>query len=379
MKILIAADSFKDALPAMTVCKAIRKGLQAALPGAELIEFPLADGGEGTTEVLAHHLGGQMVETTVLGPLGKPVSARYLKNPTGGFAYIEMAQAAGLDLLLPAERNPLPANTFGVGQLILHAVGAGARHILLAIGGSATNDAGTGMAAALGFRFKGADGKTIAASGQNLGLIREILPPENPLPADLVVEVLCDVQNPLFGPNGAAFVYGPQKGANADEVRLLDEGLKNMAAVFERYSGQDISPVPGAGAAGGMGAGAMAFLNARLKPGAETLFRLCRFEQALDGVGLVVTGEGRLDDQTRSGKLIHTLCNKAQKRNVPVIALCGAVEMGGLETLGIPGLSAVFSISPKPQSLEEALVETEKNLELTAWNVGKTVGLIRMN
>ncbi len=375
MRILIAADSFKDALSAGAVCKSIARGLHAALPGAELIEFPLADGGEGTTEALAYHLGGQQVETTVQDPLGRPVRARYLKNQEKGFAYIEMAEAAGLDLLSSAERNPLPASTFGVGELILHAVREGAMHILLAIGGSATNDAGTGMAAALGFRFMDAGGNPLTPSGQNLILMHEMFPPESPLPPGLMVEVLCDVRNPLCGPDGAAFIYGPQKGANPGEVRFLDEGLKNIAGIFERYSGHAVAAVPGAGAAGGMGAGAIVFLNAVLKPGAETILGLCKFEDALKETDLLITGEGRLDDQTLNGKLIQILCNKAQNWNVPVIALCGAVEMKQENRNLLPGLAAAFSISQKPQSLEEALAKTGQNLETTAWNVGKLIGL----
>ncbi len=374
MRILIASDSFKDALSATRVCRAIGRGLKKAGHGFSTQLFPLADGGEGTAEILAHHLDGQTRELTVKDPLYRPHTARYLLSRDKQVAFIEMAQAAGLDLLKPAERNPLETTTWGVGELIRDAVESGAERILLAIGGSATNDAGTGMAAALGYAFLDKTGQALEPSGKNLIRIRTIVPPKAPLAGNLRVEVLCDVSNPLFGPAGAAFVYAPQKGADPEQVRVLDEGLRHIGDLFDRASGKSIAAMPGSGAAGGLGAGAVFFLDAVLQPGAETILELCRFDSALQTADLLITGEGRLDDQTLNGKLIGTLCRKAGLHQIPVVALCGDLRLTA-EKQAAAGLTAAFSIAPGPISLEEALSGTERNLEKTAEDIGRLLAI----
>jgi glycerate kinase len=373
MTILIATDSFKDALPALEVCRAIERGLRQAGRDVRTVVFPLADGGEGTAGILTFHNNGQTVEREVNDPLFRPVKASYGLSADGATAYIDMAEASGLQLLKSDGRNPLLTSTYGTGELILDAVQRGARRLLLGIGGSATNDAGMGMAAALGYRFLDEAGRELSPTGQSLERVRRI--DDGQLKIDssrLEVTVLCDVDNPLFGPRGAAHVYAPQKGADAETVERLDEGLRSFAQVLQEHFQRAVAAEPGAGAAGGMGAGALAFLGAELRPGIETVIEHTGFEKALEGADLLLTGEGRLDGQTLHGKLIHGLCRRAARHRIPVIALCGALEAtpGDLEEIG---LIAAFSILPRPMSLEEALRETETLLEQTAHSVLRTL------
>lgn len=373
MKILIAPDSFKDALSAPEVCIAIQRGILLARPEVETVLFPMADGGEGTAEILAWHLPGEMVACTVAGPLGQPVAAQYFLS--GEMAFIEMAQASGLQLLRPEERNPLKTSTFGTGQLIRHAIGRGAKKILLGIGGSATNDAGMGMAAALGWRFLSKNSEELAPIGENLGQVETLLPPESEIRISKS-EIVCDVDNPLTGPQGAAQVYARQKGADNAAVEVLEVGMVHFSKKLEAHFGRNFAEISGAGAAGGLGAGAMAFLGATLRPGVETVMQLIGFEEVLKKSDLVITGEGRLDGQTLHGKLVRGICKKAARYGVPVVALCGAVEALPEEVAGI-GLRAAFSLLRKPQTLPEALVSTKKGLENLAYNVLKIMDLYR--
>lgn len=376
MKILIAPDSFKEALPALEVCKAIERGLRKANPEIEARLFPLADGGEGTTEVVAWHLKGKMIPLKTVDPLLRPVEAHYFLSACGTTAFIEMAQASGLQLLKPGERNPLKTSTYGVGEMLLDAWRRGAAKIYLAIGGSATNDAGMGMAAALGWRFLSKSQKELLPIGENLQQVNALEPPApQSLPSQPPQHlVLCDVSNPLFGPTGAAWIYARQKGAGKAAIARLDEGLRHFSKKLEGQFGRDFSQIPGAGAAGGMGAGAMAFLSASLQPGIETLMELTGFEAALKGASLVLTGEGRLDGQTLHGKLIHGICKKASACGVPVVALCGALEASPEEVEAI-GLQAAFSVLQKPQSLAEAIRSTKRGLEQLSFNVLKILHL----
>lgn len=372
MKILIAADSFKDALSAERVCKAIALGLDQALPLSETVLFPMADGGEGTVDVLLRRLDADAVELEVQDPLGRPIKAAYLLSADKKTAYVEMAQAAGLPLLKTEERNPLYTSTFGVGQLIRHAVlQKGARHILLGIGGSATNDMGIGLAAALGYRFLDGDGQPLQPIGKNLWAIHSI--DDSSFLLDLKkikCTVLSDVDNPLYGPNGAAFTFGPQKGASEEDVALLDLGVKHLSQKIERKKRIELSSIPGAGAAGGLGAGAVAFLGAELKSGVETILSITGFEEKIQNCDYIFTGEGKIDEQTLHGKLIRGITRAAKKYEVPVIALCGRLDLSpsGIRDLG---LQAAFSICKGPMALEEALRRTEELLEKTAFNIGR--------
>lgn len=383
MRFLIATDSFKDALSAQHACHAIAEGVRAALPGSEVQEFPLADGGEGLSEVLAFHLGGERIWAEVADPLGRPCAASYLLGQGGHLAFLESAQAAGLERLVSKDRNPLLTSTFGVGELIRDALKRGARQIYLGLGGSATNDAGTGMAAALGYIFLDSTGHPLAPCGGNLSDIAAI-EVSGALPglAEGRFRALCDVDNPLFGLEGAAYTFAPQKGASPEAVVLLDRGLRHISPLLEEAYRQvygdirvvGLAEVPGSGAAGGLGAGVLAFLNGQLCPGIDAVMDMVGFDDAVAGVDLVITGEGRLDGQTMRGKLVHGVCRRAARYGVPVIALCGAVAATA-EQIRAVGLLAAFSISPKPQPLEQALEDTARNLRHSASQVAALWGL----
>ncbi|MBK7871793.1 MAG: glycerate kinase [Saprospiraceae bacterium] len=369
MKILIATDSFKDALPAIEVCKSIERGINLANPSIETILFPLGDGGEGTSEILTFHSKGKWIKLKVNDPLFREVEAGYGISSNGRTAFIEMAQAAGLQLLKSEERNPLKTTTYGVGEMILDAIKHGVQNIVLCIGGSATNDAGIGMAGALGYEF--IDHLTLAIDqliGENLSKINQIhhshiTPSPN---SPITTTVLCDVDNPLFGPSGAAHIYARQKGADDATIAELDTGLQHFAKVLEQHFGRDFAQIPGAGAAGGLGAGAMAFLNAELKPGIETVLQLTDFERYLNNIDLIITGEGKIDSQTLHGKLISGIVKKSNK--IPVIALCGTL-LATPEEIKQIGLKAAFSILNRPMPLETALAETARLLEQSAFQL----------
>lgn len=357
--ILIAADSFKDALPAMQVCEAIERGILRVQPRAETRCLPLADGGEGTFEVLSQHLGLIPVETNACDALLRPIRAVYGLSADGHCAFIELAKTAGIQLLNQNERNPLNTSTFGVGLQLADALRRGAREIILAIGGSATNDAGMGMAAALGWQFSDENGALLPASGAALGRVRHALPPAQ-FP-DVSLQVICDVTNPLYGPQGAARVYGPQKGADAASVEILDAGLRHFSAVV----GPAVSPeTPGAGAAGGMGFGAMVFLNAQLRRGIDLVLDLSGFEEYLAQSDMIITGEGKLDGQTAAGKLIQGICRRAAGK--PVVAFCGKVDASTAALQAI-GLQEAVCINPDTSlPLHEMLAATAQNLEAAA-------------
>jgi glycerate kinase len=375
MKIVIAADSFKDALPAPQVCAAIADGVRKAMPEAEIVIFPLTDGGDGLAEVFSHHLGGDAVQMQAYDPLGREIQCTYILSANGEKAFIEMAQASGLQRLSQEERNPMLTSSYGTGQMIAHALDSGVQHILLGLGGSATNDAGIGMAAALGFEFYTAQGKELLPRGESLLAIERIgIDHVHPGLAKTRFEALCDVKNPLFGHSGAAYVFGPQKGASAAMVERLDEGLQHFASLLQQTFGQDFASAPGAGAAGGLGAGCLAFLKAQLFPGIEAVMNLTNFDAALEGADLIITGEGRLDGQTLGGKLIRGICTRATQQGIPTIALCGTID-ADQPFIDLIGLKAAFAIGRKLQIFDDALASTEENLRFTAEQVMKVVSL----
>jgi len=373
MKILIASDSFKDALPALAVCQAIERGLKLADAKTQTLLFPMADGGEGTAEILTYHSKGRSRNVVVKDPLFRPRSSTYGISGDGRTAFIEMAEASGLQLLSPEERNPMETTTFGTGELILDAIRRGVEKILLGIGGSATNDAGMGMAEALGFRFLSEAGEVLKPIGKNLPEVHSV--DDFNLKFDKTktrVEVLCDVNNPLFGKAGAAHIYARQKGAGEGQIEELDEGLKHFSGILKKHFQKDFSRVPGAGAAGGMGAGAMAFLGAKLRPGIEMVMEQTGFEKQLKQADLLITGEGKIDGQTLRGKLIHGIAQKAKKHHIPVVAFCGTMTAAPKHIEEI-GLQAAFSILTKPESLAQAIRETGKGLEALAFNFGRAI------
>lgn len=375
MKVLMASDAFKDALSAPQVCEAVARGLKQGLAGIEPLVFPLGDGGEGTAEVLTYHSGGRMVSLTVNDPLYRTVEASYGLSGDGKTAYIEMAAASGLQLLKPEERDPLNTSTYGTGELMRHALEQGAQRIVLCIGGSATNDAGMGMAAALGYRFLDESGELLHAKGEHLGTVAHIDKSHLAIDLDQVEFItLCDVDNPLYGPNGAARVFARQKGADDAAVELLDEGLRSFGEKLEGLCGEAVVEVPGAGAAGGLGAGSMAFLGAHLQSGIETVMELSGFTEALETADVVITGEGQLDAQTKGGKLVKGVAGAARARGIPAIALCGSLLAGPAELDEI-GLDAAFAIQNRPVTLEQALAETEERLEATAAMVARLLAV----
>jgi glycerate kinase len=360
MNILVACDSFKDALSSEAVCRAIAAGLKRSHPDATVTQMPLSDGGEGLLDVLGQALGLEWIEMQVADPLGRPVTGRYGLSADGVTAVVEMAQASGLQLLTQKERDPRLTSTFGTGQLLADAQTRGARHALLAIGGSATNDAGIGAAAALGWGFLDMGGKPVPPDGGHLKDIARLVPAPAPFAK---MEVLCDVTNPLFGPTGAAWIYGRQKGGSDTVLAELDEGLKHIADVVKAQLGCDVADRPGAGAAGGLGYGAVAFLGAELRRGIEIVLDITGFDAAARAADLIITGEGHLDGQSAQGKLIQGLCGRA--KGTPVIALCGKLSASPEQVAEI-GLKAAYSINTEERPLAEMLANTAVNLEKTA-------------
>jgi glycerate 2-kinase len=374
MKIIIAADSFKDALDTFNVCKAIKRGINAALPNADVIELPLSDGGEGLSDIAAHYFDLQRIEVETCDPLFRKHTATYGLSHDNTTAFIEMAQAAGLQLLTNDERNPLKTTTFGVGLMIQNALNKGATRIIIGLGGSATNDAGIGMAAALGWQFLDKNNAIVSPIGENLDKIEQVTPPQY-FDEKISFEAICDVKNPLFGVNGAAYVFAKQKGASESDIQKLDNGLRHFAKIVNSPYGNQVakivsppSGVQGAGAAGGLGFGCLYFLNAVMKRGIDSVLDWANFDAHIADADYIFTGEGRLDTQTLQGKLIAGIAERAQGK--PIIALCGALYLPP-QYLNELGLKAAFSITPKPCTLAEALPQTAKNLENTAFNIAR--------
>jgi glycerate 2-kinase len=345
MKIVVAPDKFKGSLTAPQACIAISEGIHAVIPAAEIIEIPMADGGEGTLDILLETTKGTRVQCTVRDPLLRPILANYGKSRDGQTAFIEMAAASGLALLKPEERNCYYTSSFGTGELIRDATDRGIRNIVLCIGGSATNDGGMGMANALGYRFLDAEGHELISIGKNLVSIvsmnaSEFVPAIN----ETVIQVACDVQNPFTGPGGASFVFGPQKGASKQEIVLLEEGLVHLADLLKEMTGKDIREIPGSGAAGGLGGGAVGFLNASLVSGIELVMQYNRFEEQIQGANLLITGEGKLDITSFQGKTLTGICKKAAKNGIPVVVLAGIVDIAD-EQLHRHGIPSAYYIS----------------------------------
>ncbi|MBC8882066.1 MULTISPECIES: glycerate kinase [Pseudomonas] len=371
MKIVIAPDSFKDSLSAQAVADAIASGLAEVWPHAELIKCPMADGGEGTIEALLAACNGELMSASVSGPLGALVNAQWGWLAESRTAIIEMAMASGLQLLTLAQRDACVTSTEGTGQLISAALDAGARRVILAIGGSATNDGGSGMLSALGARFLDADDQTLAPGGLALAdLARIDLSGFDPRLSDVCVEIAADVDNPLCGPNGASSIFGPQKGASPEQVMALDAALGCFADHTAQVLGQDLRDSPGSGAAGGMGFAAKAYLKASFRAGVEVVADLTGLEHALIGADLVITGEGRFDAQTLRGKTPLGVARVARRRQVPVIVLAGTLGEG-YEQLYAQGIGAAFALVSGPMSLEQACRDTRRLLHERARDVAR--------
>lgn len=365
-KIVIAPDSFKGSMSAKEVADAIERGIKSVLTNAEIIKIPMADGGEGTVETLVDATSGQIIKLNVLDPLGSETEAYFGILGDGSTAVIEMALASGLTMVPRDKRNPLFTTTFGTGQLIKAALDNGCRELIIGVGGSATNDGGVGMAQALGIKFLNNKGQEISFGGGNLLNIDRIdLKNMDKRVKDCKFKVACDVDNPLCGPKGASYVFGPQKGATPEMVKYLDENLSHLAEVIKRDMGIDVKNEPGAGAAGGLGAGLMAFCNAQLQRGIELVIEATKIEEKIKGADLVITGEGQMDYQTVHGKTPYGVAQVAKKRNVPVVALVGSIG-AGVEVLYEKGIDSIFSIVEGPMSLEECMEQGAILIERTA-------------
>ncbi|MBW2957799.1 glycerate kinase [Hafnia paralvei] len=369
MKIVIAPDSFKESLSAMQVAEAIEQGFSEIFPQAEYIKLPMADGGEGTVESMVAATGGERVHVNVTGPLGQPVNGFFGWMGDGETAVIEMAAASGLHLVAPEQRNPLVTTSFGTGELILAALNHGARKIILGIGGSATNDGGAGMMQALGAHFHDIDGKELHVGGAALAQLASVdLSQLDARLAQTDILVACDVDNPLCGAKGASAVFGPQKGATPERVKLLDAALQHYGEKIELATGKSVLNVAGAGAAGGMGAALFGLLNARLQPGIEIVTEALKLADAVQGADLVITGEGRIDSQTIHGKTPVGVARVAKRYDIPVIAIAGGMTPD-YSVVHQHGLDAVFSVLNRIQTLPEALEGARENVRVTARNV----------
>lgn len=363
MKIVIAPDSFKGSLSAEKVADNIEIGIRRVLNAADIIKVPMADGGEGTVQSLVDGTGGKIVKLKVKDPLMKDIDSFYGILGDRKTAIIEMAAASGLTLLDEIERNPMKTTTYGTGELVLDAVKKGCREIILGLGGSATNDGGAGFLAALGVRFKDKNGNIISPVGGELNKLWDIdISSLDKRLKECVFIAACDVDNPLTGEKGASFIFGSQKGADENMVKLLDDNLNHYADVIKTVLGADIKDHPGAGAAGGLGAGILAFLKAELKRGIDIVIQFSDLERKIKGADLIITGEGMTDYQTRFGKTPYGVCKLGNKYNIPVIALSGGLGKDYRKLYEF-GFKSIFSIADKPMKLEESIRNTGSLLQ----------------
>ena len=375
MKIVTAPDSSKDSLSAEKVADAIAAGLADVMPHAQLVKCPMADGGEGTVEAIVAAGNGQLRRNHVQGPLGAPVEAHWGWLPDSHTAIIEMAEASGLQLLKPEQRNACITSTFGTGELIKAALDAGARRVILAIGGSATNDAGAGALQALGLGLFDAQGNHLPRGGLALAHVARIeLSDLDPRLAEVRFEIAADVNNPLCGEHGASAIFGPQKGASAEQVRLLDQALGHFADHCANVLPKDVRHEPGSGAAGGLGFAAKAFFGAQFRAGVEVVAELVGLAEAVKGADLVITGEGRFDAQTLRGKTPFGVARIARAQGVPVVVLAGTLGEG-YQALYEHGINAAFALTSGPMSLQDACARAPQLLTDRARDIARLLSL----
>lgn len=371
-KIVVASDSFKGSLTSLEVAAGAEQGIHEVFPECEVVKVNVADGGEGTMDALRSTLGGQWVTVAAADPLGRPRNVSYVVLGDGNTAVIEMSAASGLPLLEPQERNPMLTSTFGTGEMIVDALSRGCRRFLVGIGGSATNDAGMGMLEALGFRFIDKDGKVLPGRGESMSEVVDIdMSHVSPEVKESEFIIACDVDSPFCGPRGAAYVFSPQKGADPQMVAELDAGMVHLAEVIVRTTGKDIRNIPGAGAAGGLGGGFLAFLNSRLERGIEMVLDAIAFDDIIRGSDLVITGEGRVDSQTLTGKTPFGIMKRAQKQNIRTVAIGGSVKLGDDDD--VSGFDSIWPVTPEGMPLEEAM-----KAETASANVRETVKKIML-
>ncbi|PAR29641.1 glycerate kinase [Vibrio metoecus] len=371
MKVVIAPDSFKESLTAKQVCDAIQAGLARVWNDAKFVAIPVADGGEGTVQSLVDATQGRIVDVNVMGPQGKRVDAFYGILGDNQTAVIEMAAASGLHHVPITQRDPKLTTSFGTGELMVHALDQGITKLIIGLGGSATNDGGVGMLAALGAQFTNAEGAPIQLTGGGLRELSNVdLSHFDPRLQHCDLLVACDVNNPLCGPKGASAVFGPQKGASPEDVQLLDDALQRFGLLSEQVTGKAVLNSAGAGAAGGMGAALLAYTHATLRPGIEIVLETVQFAHQVCDADVVITGEGRIDSQTVQGKTPIGVAKVAKRFGVPVIALCGCTG-DNYQAAYECGIDAIFAAVPRAMSLEEALIESDVNLVDLAENVAR--------
>lgn len=375
---VLAPDSFKESMTAKEVCTAMETGLKKVFPDANYIHVPMADGGEGTAQSLVDATGGTLYSHEVTGPLGNKVIAHYGILGDKKTAVIEMASASGIQLVAKEKRNPLITTTYGTGELILACIKQGIKKIILGIGGSATNDGGAGMAQALGVRFYDKDGKLLGKGGGALGeLVRIDITHINPLLNDVEFIVACDVTNPLCGEKGASKVFGPQKGATSEMVEQLDNNLHHYATLIKAQLGKDVAAIPGAGAAGGLGAGLMAFTNSQMEKGINIVINYSGLKNKLIDADFCFTGEGGIDFQTKFGKTPYGVAQVAKNLQVPVIVLAGTIGKN-IEELYPEGIDAIFGIIPCAAKIEDLLVNGSQNIERTSENIARLIKIAQV-
>ena len=373
-KIVVASDSFKGSLTSLQVADSVEKGIHYVYPSCDVVKVNVADGGEGTMDALMHTLGGKKVVTDVHDPLGHPMKAPYVILEDGVTAVVEMSVASGLPLLQAHQRNPLLTSTYGTGEQIRDALFRGCRKFLVGIGGSATNDAGMGMLSALGVRFLDSEGRVLDGCGASLESVRSVdmsQVDKSVLESQFIVA--CDVDSPFCGPKGAAYVFAPQKGADADMVKRLDAGMASFASVIKESMGKDIINLPGAGAAGGLGGGFLAFLDARLERGIEMVLDAIDFDDMIHGADLVFTGEGRVDSQTLTGKTPYGVMKRAVKQGIPVVAIGGSVMLD--EDDDVSSFAGIWPVTPPGMPLSEAMdpVVASENIRRTVITIMNTI------
>jgi len=355
MKIVIAPDKFKNSLTGLEFCNAVEAGIKSVVSNAEIIKVPLTDGGDGTIGVVNFYLKGTIVNVNVNNPFFQLIEASYLYSEDSKTAFIEMAEASGLKLLKQEEFDCKNATSLGTGEMILDAINKGATKIILGVGGSATNDCGIGMAVALGYRFLDENGGLVKPIGANLSKIASIdFAKVDSRLKEVNFNIVCDVTNPLYGKNGAAFVYAPQKGASAEDIKLLDKGLEDLSKIIKKVFNMDSQLIKGAGAAGGMGIAAKVFLDGTLELGIQFIKNLANFDNQIEGVDWIITGEGKLDVQTMSGKTITGIISSAKAKKIKVAAFCGAIDLEDSYTKDF-GIHYADAIMNYTHDLEDAM------------------------
>nr|WP_319570663.1 glycerate kinase [uncultured Draconibacterium sp.] len=375
-KIVIAPDKFKGSLTGIEFCDAVERGIKKYIENVTIVKLPLADGGDGTVDALKFYTGGKLISTEVHDPLLRLIQANYLYAEKEKLAFIEMAEASGIRLLKTEELNPLETSTFGTGELILDAIKRGAKHILLGIGGSSTNDAGMGMARALGYRFYDAENNLLDGRGKDLIRLGTIdVSMVNKEIRNIKFEVACDVDNPLFGPNGAAYIYAPQKGASQRVVEQLDAGLINFNEKVETQFGKNLQNIAGAGAAGGLGAGCVLFLNAQLKSGTQLIKSIADFDEQVKDADWIITGEGKFDEQTFSGKVIQGVLDSRTSQQLAVF--CGLSELNE-QQIKAHKIDFLAEMMQQAISVEDSIKNAEKYLEEAAEQFAASIKSVKL-